>query len=52
MGSGGACGVSGCTASIQGFFAGASAERAGVGYRIQDGTSFNNIIGAAAFQKP
>jgi hypothetical protein len=52
MGSGGACGISGCTASIQGFFAGASAERAGVGYRIQDGTSFNNIIGAAAFQKP
>ena len=43
------CG-SGCSASIQGFFAGPSAERAGVGYRVDDG--FSSIIGTAAFAKP
>ena len=49
---GNACG-SGCNASVQGFFAGANAARAGVGYTIQDnqltgGTSY--IVGAAAFE--
>ncbi|MGA8006233.1 MAG: FecR family protein [Burkholderiales bacterium] len=49
---GGACG-SGCNASVQGFFAGTNAARAGVGYSIQDyqltGGS-GNIVGAAAFK--
>jgi hypothetical protein len=49
---GNACG-SGCYASIQGFFAGTNAARAGVAYNIQDysltgGTS--TILGAAAFK--
>lgn len=47
-GTGGACG-SGCTASVFGFFAGASAERAGISYHIND--TFINVIGAAAFTK-
>jgi hypothetical protein len=38
-----------CSASVQGFFAGASAERAGLGYRISDAGS--GIVGAAAFKK-
>jgi hypothetical protein len=49
---GNACG-SGCYSSVQGFFAGTNASRAGVAYYIQDyaatgGTS--NIVGAAAFK--
>ena len=47
-GSGGACGC-GCSSNVQGFFAGASAERAGVNYHISD--SFKNVVGAAAFTK-
>jgi hypothetical protein len=48
-GTGGAC-LSGCSASVQGFFAGATAERAGVSYRVTD-TLSPTIVGAAAFQK-
>jgi hypothetical protein len=44
------CGCA-CSASIQGFFSGPNAERAGVGYRINDAT-FNAVIGTAAFAKP
>ncbi len=52
-GSGGACGgVSTCSASVTGFFAGASAERAGIGYLIQDSTSgTTDVVGAAALKK-
>ena len=39
---------SSCSARVDGFFAGASAERAGVGYHIRD---LNEVVGAAAFQK-
>jgi hypothetical protein len=45
--SGSGCG--GCSAFVQGFFAGASAQRAGIGYRIDD--SGAQISGAAAFAK-
>jgi hypothetical protein len=38
-----------CNASVQGFFAGATAERVGLGYQIQDTTG--TVIGAAAFKK-
>lgn len=45
-------GCSVCSASVEGFFAGATAERAGLGYRIGDASSLNgDIIGAAAFTK-
>lgn len=43
------CG-SGCSAFVSGFFAGASAERAGLGYHIGTGSG-RNVIGAAAFAK-
>jgi hypothetical protein len=46
----GSCGGSGCTSSVNGFFAGANAERVGMGYRITD-DSFRSIVGAAAFKK-
>jgi hypothetical protein len=49
---GGACG-SGCLALVQGFFAGTNAERAGVGYSIQDNLltgGSSTILGAAAFK--
>jgi hypothetical protein len=49
-GSGGACGGSGCTAFVHGLFAGAAAERAGIGYRIDDNFS-TQVIGAAALKK-
>lgn len=46
----GVCGFCGCSAQVQGFFAGPSAERAGLGYQID--TSLNGqIVGAAAFKK-
>jgi len=41
--------LSACNAMTQGFFAGASAERAGVAYHIQD--SGAGVVGAAAFTK-
>ena len=40
--------VGACTITTGGFFAGASAERAGVGYSIED---TKNVVGAAAFRK-
>lgn len=43
--------LTGCNAEVQGFFAGTSAERAGLGYRIQDAAVSKDILGAAAFQK-
>lgn len=43
---------SGCSASVQGFFAGASAERIGVGYLVSDFfPTFKEASGAAAFKK-
>jgi hypothetical protein len=48
---GGACSSSGCNALVSGFFAGASAERAGLGYHISDSGTGKDIIGAAAFKK-
>jgi len=47
---GGAC-SSGCDALVSGFFAGASAERAGLGYHISDFVANKDIVGAAAFKK-
>jgi len=38
-----------CSASVQGFFAGASAQRVGLGYSISDFES--TVVGAAAFKK-
>lgn len=43
--------LSGCDASVQGFFAGTSAERAGLGYRIGEFLDGKNIVGTAAFTK-
>lgn len=39
-----------CSASVQGFFAGATAERAGLGYHVNDNFS-TDIVGTAAFTK-
>ena len=50
-GSGGACGTSSCFGSVSGFFAGANADRAGVGYQIQDPILGRQVIGAAALKK-
>jgi len=49
-GTGGACSSS-CSASVQGFFAGANAERAGIGYRVIDSIANQTVVGAAAFTK-
>jgi hypothetical protein len=53
-GSGGAC-SSECSATVRGFFAGANAERAGIGYSLRDGAAAaagtKEIIGAAAFSR-
>ncbi|MGE3425076.1 MAG: FecR domain-containing protein [Dehalococcoidia bacterium] len=46
----GAC-FSGCNALVEGLFAGSSAERAGLGYHIDDVGNGKDIIGAAAFAK-
>ena len=53
MGTGGACQSCGCNAAVSGFFAGASAERAGIGYHVQDNSlqGFRDVYGAAAFKK-
>jgi hypothetical protein len=40
--------MSNCSASVAGFFAGASAERAGLGYTITDD---KRVVGAAAFSR-
>jgi hypothetical protein len=50
-GTGGACGTSGCGALVNGFFAGATAERVGLGYHISDPSNNVDVIGAAAFKK-
>ena len=49
-GTGGAC-SSGCNALVNGFFAGTAAERAGLGYHINDFLSGKDVVGAAAFKK-
>lgn len=47
---GGGC-FSGCSTRVEGFFAGTSAERAGLGYEIQDFGFGRQVVGAAAFTK-
>lgn len=42
--------VNGCSAAVNGIFAGNNAERAGLTYHVIDSASIN-VIGAAAFQK-
>jgi FecR protein len=49
VGSGGACSCGCFSNSAQGFFSGASAERIGLGYHIND--SLLQLLGAAAFKK-
>ena len=49
--SGGSCAVSGCNALVTGFFAGSNADRAGLGYHVNDSIASKDVIGAAAFQK-
>jgi hypothetical protein len=49
-GTGGACSSS-CSAAVQGFFAGATAQRAGISYRVTDTFAGQNLTGAAAFAK-
>lgn len=48
---GGACGTSGCSANVDGFFAGTDAARAGLAYQVIDSGQGRNIFGAAAFAK-
>jgi hypothetical protein len=45
------CAVGGCTIRTDGFFAGPAAERAGLGYTIDDTTRSKQVVGAAAFRK-
>ena len=45
------CGSSGCGGVVNGFFAGTTAERAGVNYLVEDRDLTKDIIGAAAFKK-
>lgn len=49
-GTSGVC-SSGCDALVTGFFAGATAERAGLTYHVNDLSSGKDVIGAAAFTK-
>ena len=49
-GVGGTC-LSGCNARVDGFFSGASAERAGLGYHVDDFLANKDVIGAATFKK-
>jgi hypothetical protein len=53
IGTTGGCtgGATSCSSFVQGFFAGASAERAGVGYHIHDIMAGKHVIGTAAFKK-
>jgi hypothetical protein len=46
---GGCVSTCGCSTSVSGFFAGASAERAAVVYRLDD---IKTVLGAAAFKAP
>jgi FecR protein len=50
-GLGGSCPGSSCSASVSGFFAGTNAERAGLGYQIDDFNNGDRVVGAAAFTK-
>ena len=43
--------LSGCNALVNGFFAGATAERAGLAYHIDDALVGKDVLGAAAFAK-
>jgi hypothetical protein len=43
--------VSNCSALVTGFFAGSAAERAGLGYHIEDLIAGKDVLGAAAFKK-
>jgi hypothetical protein len=49
-GTNGAC-VQGCSAGVNGFFAGPVAERAGLAYHIQDFFTNKDVVGAAGFAK-
>jgi hypothetical protein len=40
-----------CNAQVRGFFAGASAERVGLGYMLEDNNTNKTLFGAAAFKK-
>jgi hypothetical protein len=46
-----ACGNQGCFASMNGFFAGASAQRVGLSYAVTDTELNKSVLGAAAFAK-
>jgi hypothetical protein len=50
-GLGGSCPGSSCSANVEGFFAGTNAERAGLGYQIDDFNNGDLVVGAAAFTK-
>jgi hypothetical protein len=49
-GANGVCSA-GCDASVFGFFAGSNAERAGLGYTINDFAGSRDVVGVGAFQK-
>jgi hypothetical protein len=48
---GSTCAACGCSAAVNGFFAGASAERAGMAYHITDFAGSKNVVGAVALTK-
>jgi len=50
-GTGGGCSCGGCSGQASGFFAGASAERAGLAYSINDSFAGQSISGATALKK-
>ena len=45
------CAVGGCTIRTDGFFAGPAAERAGLGYTIDDTARSQQVVGAAALKR-
>ncbi len=49
--SAGNCASFGCSASLEGFFAGENASHAGYSYQIYDGSNSSRIMGAAAFSQ-
>ena len=49
-GGGNSCFSNGCSSSVQGFFSGTNAARAGVAYHINDSFNSSGIVGAAAFK--
>src|SRR5439155_621331 len=44
------CSSTACSATVNGFFAGPSAERIGVGYHVNDSQANKTLLGAAAFK--